>query len=55
MEFDHGIGRLVVELEEEHLATMETNEKLVVVEFNGGDLYLVVVTAWVPESKLNKM
>ena len=52
MEFDHGIGRLVVELKEQNLASMETNKELVAIELNAGDLYLVIITARVPESNL---
>ena len=54
MEFDHGIGRLVVELKEQHLASMETNKELIAIELNAGDLYLVIVTARVPESNLSR-
>lgn len=54
MEFDHCIGRLVIELKEQHLASMETNKELVAIELNTGDLYLVIVTARVPESNLRR-
>ena len=54
MEFDHGIGRLMVELKEQHLASMETNKELVAIKLNAGDLYLIIVTARVPESNLRR-
>ena len=55
MQLDHSVSRLMVELEEEYLAAMETNNKLVVVKLNTGNLYLIIITAWVPEANLKKM
>ena len=54
VEFDHGVGRLVVELKEQHLASVETNKELVAIELNTGDLYLIIVTARVPETNLRR-
>ena len=55
MELDLSIGRLVVELKEKDFATLKTNEKLVAVKLYGGDLYLVIVTAWIPKTNLREM
>ena len=53
MQLDGGVGRLVVEGEEEDLTAMETHGQQVLLEVNGCDLELVVVTSRVPESHLS--
>ena len=52
VEFDHGIGRLMVKLEKKHLASMKTNQELVAIKLNTGYLYLIIITARIPETKL---
>ena len=52
MEFDHGVGRLVVKLEKKHFASLKTDQEQVVIELDTGDLYLIIIAARVPETNL---
>ena len=44
----------MVELKEQHFASLETNKELVAIELNTGDLYLIIVAARVPETNLRR-